>query len=56
MEERIKALEEKYDVLEERITKLEAFTGVHDFDADNTGSTLHRRLDWIEDWKRDIRE
>lgn len=55
MEERIKALEEKYDVLEERITKLEAFAGIDDFDADNSGSTLHRRIDWIGDWMRDSR-
>jgi hypothetical protein len=52
MEERIKALEDKYAVLEERIVRLEAFTGSEDFDADGRDS-LHRRLDWLEDWKRD---
>lgn len=56
MEERIKALEEKYATLEERITKLEAFAGIDDFDAENSGSTLHRRIDWLEDWMRDCRE
>lgn len=53
MEERIKALEEKYDSLESRITQLEAFVGIDDFDAQDSGSTLHRRLDWLEDWRRD---
>ncbi len=56
MEDRIKALEEKYDVLESRITQLEAFAGIDDFDAQNSGSTLNRRIDWLEDWRRDLRD
>lgn len=52
MEDRIKALEEKYAALDERITRLEAFTGSEDFDAEGRDS-LHRRLYWLEDWRRD---
>lgn len=52
VEDRIKTLEAKFEALEQRVTALEAFTGVNDFDA--TGrEPLHRRLDWLEDWRRD---
>ena len=55
MDERIKALEEKFAEFEKRIAALEAFTGVNDFDAEGRDS-LHRRVDWLEDWRRDSYE
>lgn len=45
MEELIKRLE----AIESRIQRLEAFTGVGEFDADEASSNLHRRLDQLED-------
>jgi len=56
MEDRIKALEEKFAELESRVAKLEVFTGVNDFDADYRGTSLHRSLDYLEDWRRDQSE
>jgi hypothetical protein len=53
VEERIKALEEKYDALDGRISKLEEYAGLNDWDADYAGSSLNRRLDYLEDWRRD---
>lgn len=48
MEDRIKALEEKFADFETRLNALEAFTGIGDFDAEGLAS-IHRRVDQLED-------
>lgn len=53
MEERIAALEEKFADLETRVAQLEQYVGINEFDFESQGASLHRRLDYLEDWRRD---
>jgi hypothetical protein len=46
LEDRLAAIEKRLDVLEE-------YAGLNEWDAESTGTPLHRRLDYLEDWRRD---
>lgn len=53
IEDRIKALEDEMRKLVERVEKLEKFAGTDEFDVYRGISSLHRRIDYLEDWRRD---
>lgn len=45
----MKEIVKRLEAIESRLSRIEAFIGVGEFDADHQATNLHRRLDTIED-------